>query len=294
MDNIPEGTKILPLGGCLLKIPLRTLNRPLFARTSRLLGRAQFPTTYSFEECKQYIRMVRGEISLPREIGDLAGFQPDFQANPEAGDFHTMDVVLIEPGTPIDIMYGDYALNRVAVRQCIIDPIEAANPGADVAKIGSRWLHKGLLGGDEATQTQTAEQLAGLMPRELPASEVMRDVLFSARSRRCSAAEGLRAVRSMIDRPLGVVTFTFRYMPDGRPVGWPAGYPEEVASAARALALPVFEPWKFAQELFERHGVAKVMRDDLQHYADEFMPVVGRAIFDFAKTVVRQSLVAAA
>jgi hypothetical protein len=282
-----EEIKILPLGGCLLKIPLRAHNRGLYARTYRILGKALYPTTYSFSEAIQFVRMLRGEISPPEEIRALAGFEADFQPNPAVGDFSAMDVVLLEPSTPIDIMYGGYALNRVALRQRVTDPIQAANPGPDVAKIASRWLHKGLLGGDEAAQIQLAGELMKLMPKTLPGFDTLCDVLVSARSRRHEAAEGLQVLCSMIDRPLGVVTYTFRYMPDGRPVSWPPGFNDELLSAAAALGLPVFEPWKLTVELFEQHGVATVMRADMQHYADDFMPVVGRAIFEFATTVAR-------
>jgi hypothetical protein len=287
MENTVKNLKILPLGGCLLKIPLRSYNQTLYANTSRILGKAQYPTTYSFDESIQFIRMLRGEISASEEIRALAGFKTSFQPNPAVGDFRAMDVVLIEPSTPTDIVYGDYALNRVALRQCVTDPIQAANPGPEVAKLASRWLHKGLLGGDEVTQTQIAGELIKLMPKSLPAFETLCDVLLSARSRRHEAADGLRTLCSMIDRPIGVLTYTFRYMPDGRPVSWPAGFHDEVLSAAAGLGLPVFEPWKLTTELFEKHDVATVMRADLQHYADDFMPVVGRAIFDFAETVAR-------
>lgn len=280
-----ETLKILPLGGCLLKIPLRAYDKTLYGNTSRLLGKALFPTTYSFQEAIQFIRMLRGEISPPPEIRALAGFRADFQANPAVGDFAAMDVVLVEPSTPIDIVYDGYALNRVALRQCIADPILAAHPGPDTAKTVSRWLHKGLLGGDEATQAELGERLVKLAPRSLPAVDTFCDVLLSAKSRKHDASEGLRTIRAMIDRPLGVLTYTFRYMPDGRPVSWPPGFHDEVLAAALDLGLPVFEPWKFTTELFEQHGVAKVMRADLQHYADDFMPVVGRAILEFAGAV---------
>jgi hypothetical protein len=287
MEITADDVKILPLGGCLLQAPLMTHNRRLYVNTRKIVGRFSYPPLYSFSEIFQFIRAVRGEISVPEPIKQLAGFNKDFQPNPSIGDFADMDAVLLEPNTPTDIVYGDYTLNRTAILMKILLPIRAAHPDLETAKMTNHWLTKGLLGNDEAAQKALAKTLVGLMPKTLPFFDILCDVLMSARTRQQDVADGLRVLRSMIDRPTGVLTFTFQFMPDGRPVSWPAGFQDEVLSTANALALPVFEPGRLVEKLVEQHGAAKVLMPDLRHYSDDFMPVVGRAIADFAATVAR-------
>jgi len=264
-----------------------TFNRRLYVNTRKIIGKFAYPPAYSFAEMFQFISVVRGEIVVPGPIMELAGFNKDFQPNPAIGDFEDMDVVLLEPNTPTDIMYGDYVLNRTAILNSILLPIRAAHPDLETAKMTNQWLTNGLLGGDEATQKELAEKLLGLMPKTLPFFDILCDVLVRARTRQHDVADGLRGLHSMIDRPTGVLTFTFRFMPDGRPISWPAGFQDEVLSTANALELPVFEPSRLVEKLVEQHGVAKVLTADMRHYSDDFMPVVGRAIVDFAVAVVR-------
>jgi hypothetical protein len=280
-----DDVKILPLGGCLLQVPLMTYNRPLFINARKLASRYLLPAPYSFAEIVQFIRLLRGEISIPGPIKTLATIHANFQPHPSIGDFRGFDVVLLEPSTPTDILLGDYALNRSAIFRDIVLPIRAANPGPDVAKMTNHWLNKGLLGGDEATQSELGRALINLMPRTLPSLDTYCDVLMAARPRQQDVAEGLRHLHAMIDRPTGVLTFTFRFMPDGRPVSWPAGFQEAVVSTAADLALPVFEPWRVIETAVAQQGVDAVLMPDLRHYADDFMPVMGRAIVDFAVSV---------
>ncbi len=83
---------------------------------------------------------------------------------------------------------------------------------------------------------------------------------------------------------MAMVTYTYRYMPDGRPVTWPAGFREELLDAAAELELPVFEPWKLVQE----HGVARALQD-IGHYTAGFDVIMGEALVDFAARTTRRS-----
>ncbi len=285
MQITAEDVKILPLGGCLLQVPLMSYDKPLYIKTRRLASRFLLPAPYSFAEIFQFIGLLREEITVPGPVKRLAGLAEDFAPYPSIGDFRNFDVVLLEPSTPIDIMYGEFALNWTAIFKDIIMPIRAAHPGPEVAKMTNHWLNVGLLGGDEAKRVQLAGQLNDLLPKDSPSAEVFSDVVLTARARQHDVAMGLRALHGMIDRPTGVLTFTFRFMPDGRPVSWPAGFQDEVVSVAAALAMPVLEPWRLIEALIERHGVSAVLMPDLRHYADAFMPIIGRAIIDFALDV---------
>jgi hypothetical protein len=285
MELTVDNIRILGLGACMLQKPIVTFNEFLHWKIKRSLIKAAYPAVHSFGECAQFLHALRGDIEIPPAILPLAGYLSHFKPLPGVGDLHGVDVVLLEPNSPSDIHYGDHILNRTAICLHLIDPIREANPGTEVAKMTNLWLNKGLLGEDEATQVRLAEELIKLAPESLPDAEVMFDVLLRARARRREVLEGLASVASMIDRPLGVVTYTFQYLADGQAVSWPPGFREEVLSAAQALGLPVFEPSSLVRE----HGVETALAPDLRHYADDFLPTVGRAISEFAVTVAREA-----
>ena len=53
----------------------------------------------------------------------------------------------------------------------------------------------------------------------------------------------------------------------------------------KALDLPVFEPWHMVRD----NGAANVLRPDFRHYQDHFIPVVARAIRDFALQIYERA-----
>jgi hypothetical protein len=83
--------------------------------------------------------------------------------------------------------------------------------------------------------------------------------------------------------PLGVVPFTWTYMPDGRAVSWPAGFYTEVVEAARELGLPLFEPHQMVMDA----GINVALKPDRQHYAETFMPRVAIPLIEFTRSIVR-------
>ncbi len=276
--------RILPLGGCLLHRPLGDFGKFKYNVRARVGTGGSVRENYSFGEMIQFVRLLRGEIVLPREIKELAGVDARFEPLPGIGDFANVDVVLVEPSTPFDIVLGDYLLNRTAIIARIVEPIRAANPEPKYARMSNYWMTKGLHAGDVAVQESLGAELAERLPDTMPLADIARDVLMNARAVQRDVSQGLGELRAMIDRPMGVLTFIFQYLPDGRPVSWPAGFRDDMLAAAAALNLPVFEPWR----LVEQYGVAATLKDDLRHYKDEFMPTVSQAIVDFAAEVVAE------
>ncbi|MGI8839357.1 MAG: hypothetical protein ACR2F8_00995 [Caulobacteraceae bacterium] len=281
--------RILPLGGCLLHRPLGDFGKLNYNVRARVGTGGQVRENYSFSEMIQFVRMLRGEIVLPPEIKELAGMDARFEPLPGIGDFAGVDVVLLEPSTPVDIVFGDYLLNRTAIIARIVQPIRDANPEPKYARMTNYWMTKGLYAGDVAVQESLGGELAALVTGDTPLERAARAVLIEARAIQRDVAEGMGTLRAMIDRPMGVLTFIFQYLPDGRPVSWPAGFRDDVLAAATHLNLPVFEPWK----LVEQYGVAATLKDDLRHYKDEFLPTVAQAIVDFAGQVRTQKPAAA-
>ena len=85
----------------------------------------------------------------------------------------------------------------------------------------------------------------------------------------------------MLCCPIGAVVYTFRVMPDGRPVSWPAGFREEIIAAAEKEKLPMFE----TAEMVSAFGVEKAFSRDMRHYSEAFSPVVGEALLQFAEKI---------
>jgi len=281
--------RILPLGGCLLHRPLGDFGKLKYNVRARVGTGGSVRENYSLSEMIQFIRMLRGEIVIPPEIKELASMDARFEPLPDIGDLANVDVVLVEPSTPVDIVFGEYLLNRTAIIARIVGPIRAANPEPKFARMSNYWMTKGLYAGDVAVQQSLGAELAERLPCTMPLADVARDVLMNARAVQRDVAQGLGELRAMIHRPMGVLTFIFQYLPDGRPVSWPAGFREDILAAATALNLPVFEPWR----LVEQYGVSTTLKNDLRHYKDEFLPTVSQAIVDFAAEVMAERPAAA-
>jgi hypothetical protein len=150
----------------------------------------------------------------------------------------------------------------------------------EVKKLASSWLNNGVLGGNSELQAQTAEALIQVMPPQMPDHpEIIKRVLRELRGHRRDIREGLEELRALTDyRPMGVLVYIFQYMPDGRVITWPERFREDVIDAAGQLGLPIFDP----SPLVVDYGVPKAMMDDLGHYSEEFLPVIGEALADFA------------
>jgi hypothetical protein len=242
------------------------------------------PVTHALGDMVQFIRFLRGEIVLPPQVKLLTGMNEHFRPLPSAGDFADVDVALVEPNTPTEILYGDFLLQRNAVISHIIDPIRIAHPDPAIAKMAGNWFMQGLISGNEATRLDLGSKLAALVPPS-PMADVARDVLLTARGERRDVEEGLRALQAVLHRPIGLLTYIYQYMPDGRPVSWPAGFRDDLLHAAGSMKLPIFEPWT----LVERVGVKVALTDDLRHYRDAFMLPIGEAMVSFAGEVVRRA-----
>ena len=81
---------------------------------------------------------------------------------------------------------------------------------------------------------------------------------------------------------MGIVLHNFQYMPDGRPISWPAEFKDQATEVARALGVPALDYAPFVVE----HGAARVMAPDLRHWNADFYPQVSQHLFDFVHASV--------
>lgn len=270
---------ILPLGGCLLHGPISHYQRTVRPVTLRLSAKGVLRETYAIGEMFQIVDFLDGVTAIPREVKPFIGMDADFKPLATADFRRDTDIVVIEPNTSMEIHFDNFILNRTALTAAIVEPIRKLDPSQEMAKKTYTWLNKGVLGGDAFMRKEIGKDLASFVSGRLPACEIIGDILLNATAHQADIQKDMQSLHHLLNHPMALVTFTFEYLPDGQPVSWPANFMDDTVAAARKLGAPIFEPFKLVAE----HGVEQALKPDRRHYADDFVPIVGKAIVDFAR-----------
>jgi len=271
---------VLLFGGCLVHWPM--------TRTTRAEGRIRYDAygpireIHSFAEMFQIVEILRGQRKIPEEF-QLISRMTELRPVSGAADFGDIDVALLEPASPIELIFRGVAFHRNAITTNFLKPI--MDRGREERKVGAIWLRHGLVGLNEEIRADAAAKLAEYVIGDTPEDDFARALFLEVRSRKTDVLGGFVKMRELLSRPIGVVCYNFRYMPDGRPISWPAGFREEVLAAAQQLNLPVFDPAPMVQSF----GVAAALAEDLGHYSAEFMPVAADALVEFTESVHRNA-----
>ncbi|WP_416896163.1 MAG: hypothetical protein ACMVY4_11470 [Minwuia sp.] len=265
------------LGGCLLHGPVNARANSSGGRINnvRLVSRGNLPPTYTFDEMIQVVELLRNESRMDKTVRFIHGIADDFEPKPGAGTLEAVDVVLLEPATPYELKFHGCSIHRACLFD-LVNPIKAIN--VDLARLTSAWYNRGIIKHDDEFRLEAAEKLSDALPDDFPNRDLVRELLNDTVMVEGDVMAGLRRMQELIDRPMGILTFINQYMPDGRPVSWPANFREDVLNAANTLGIPVLEPY----ELVGEYGVERALKEDLRHYRDDFMPVVADSIEEFA------------
>src|SRR5665213_4362956 len=106
----------LLFGGCLINRPISVAwcNK---RRGRRLAVRGYGPINevHTFGEMFQIIEILRGRKIIPPEFHNLSRTSPDLLAVPGAEDFVDVDVALVEPASPIELIFRDIVVNRTCL-----------------------------------------------------------------------------------------------------------------------------------------------------------------------------------
>jgi hypothetical protein len=277
---MPTPLNLLVLGGCLLHGPLATLRTDTrdvsFSKYGSVLA------VHSLGEMFQSIDVLRGEKDIPMELRSLCRMSPRLRADPNGMSFHSVDVALLEPNSPIEISFRDVLINRNAVMNLVVEPIRAFD--SDAGRLAIKWFRLGLMAINDEVRSGMAAELLNTLPDEIEGIDMIRAVLNESHSFKSDVLDGFRTMQELLGRPIGVVVYTFQYLSDGRAISWPAGFREEILNAAKQVKLPVFNP----TELVQKYGVETALDKDLRHYKNEFLPVVADAVIKFAESVASQ------
>lgn len=282
--------RLLVFGGCNLRAPLRDAMRNARSRAQPDEGCAPVAfkiagppfLTYTFGEMLQAIACYRGERRIPAELNGLCGATPRGSPTPANSPLEVCDVALAEPNTSHEILFEGYHINRAPVWN-LLAPFRRLSPTGRA--LCWQWYDKGIVALDEAARGGAAESLLALAREDMPERELTAAILRGARGARRDVREGMERLAEALETPLGIVTFTWTYMADGRAISWPAEFHGQVVCAAAELGLPLFEPHRQV----ERAGVAFALGPDLRHYTKAFMPVIAGPLSEFAALVAQTS-----
>lgn len=238
--------------------------------------------TFTVGEMIQAIDCYRGERKIPHELLDLCHMAPEWAPTPNNNPLNNTDVALVEPNTSLEIRFDGYFLNRGPVVRTLT-PLKLISNQAK--RLCSLWYNKGIVQGDATIRKDSAIELVGLIPADFPDRDLTSEVLLGAIGEKREMLQGLKQIADRLDFPVGVVLYTWAYLPDGRAVSWPAEFRQELVAATRSLDLPTFDP----RVLVEEYGLAAALKDDLRHYTEQFMPVLAKPMIEFAIKVSSSS-----
>ena len=271
--------RVIPLGSCSLTIPLLRLQKRKLASSALFeVGFTRWSLSFSPAAALQLVQVASGRLRIPRKIRELCyGGVPDSVAPDAAERLARADLVLIEISTPLEISFRRFILNHNRLRVFIFTNFEPLGQAAkDAAK---KWLGS-LLRKNEPAQIQHGRELL-----HFTQDAHVRAIIRKIEARDSGEEEIIdcfAAIRNILNLPIGVVIYNFRYMPDGRAVEWPAGFNDNVRAAARRLHIPVYDPGP----LVCRHGVDSAIVANSGHYTYAFNEIVADEYSTFIASVI--------
>lgn len=196
-------------------------------------------STYSATplEAMQLVDYVRGHLALPEEIRQLCVLWKAGPMPHSASVIDSCDVVLEEIIHPYDIRLGRYVLQRNAIEQVL---------GSYEPEKFRVWFNA-LLAKNRDAQQSAGEAIIQIIEREpnfsADACKGMRDLLFGASARRLTLDEmtvGVDALRSTLQRPIGLVSHPVGWLPKGRCTYWPPEFLDDVQAISERLDIRLF------------------------------------------------------
>ena len=282
--------EIFSFGACLLSAPANEIIRSnratgSWSRHSKTSG----PAVYTLDEALQIVRFMRGDLDIPPLFRNLCCLDRNEDGRTLKACFDSADVVLIEVNSPVAIRYSQFALCRSVIIGSVLAPLRQIS--TDMARMTNAWYNQAMMAENSEVREKIAQVLARAVTDDMPDADLARAVLVDARPYRRGLAalvEGLAELRDAFRAPLGVMTYTHQYMPDGRPLPWPADFVDQTIAAAQKLDLPVFKPSEFVA----KYGPKRALMPDWAHYQPEFAVALGDSLWEFIENLTNATLMA--
>jgi hypothetical protein len=275
--------RVLALGSCRVHLPLDDAG--LRSEIKYLNRRSRWwPAIYihDIHEAIQLVRLGRGELAMPKEIQPFA-FELDMRWRRRV---------------PLPLAQAEYVVTEI----CTDKHYEAAGWTLNVNAI-----HRQLVAGGGAAAKEwwlaidrgqrPSEALIQGVETELRAHWrtrwrfgkghrlVLRELTFRYLSA-AEIAEGMVRLQALVARPLLVVPHVAVHLADGSLLAERLQHVEKTIEAARSLGLPVLDPRTFVG----RDGQSRALDKggtDFNHYATDYLPIVGREIVEALRYNVR-------
>lgn len=276
---------VAAFGGCQVNGPIRVLRsqrrvNPVY----RLMGFQDTPFVFTVPAALQLIRFCNGEQAVPREIREFCYSDAECEPRGEAQDImRNADAALLEPNTPIDLSFDGYFLNQNILQQLIVARARQIDPV--LGKLAHKWKADGLLKQREELRAECAAKLLKTFPCESESDRLIHQIFKGCRGVRASEDDLYRQVseyRELLSMPTGIVLYTFQYMPDGRPISWPAEFKDQMTSVAKRSGMRLYDP----SPMVAQYGTEVALREDVRHYRDDFYVVVADILMEFLAEVL--------
>lgn len=279
--------RVFGLGACLLHGPMTVaIKTDLMSRIAIGKG-ASTPGTYSFGEMLQLLDFLDGKLAIPDELRAICGYHANYAPGPGAAGFTGADVCLMQPNGIVDIDFDGLKLNRAQVLRYVTTPLKPL--GREVAKLANQWYIKGILACQESVRAEAAAALLLLVPEHIEGRDLMVAVIERARGVARDTDSDVGELVRRIPIPIGMISYAYQHLPDGRPVFWPPDFQQHIQAAATRYGLAYLEPWRLVLEL----GGSPVLKEDLRHYREEFIPKIAELYSEFASRVLERAAIAA-
>lgn len=283
MSTDRQMIRVLPLGGCMLATALAEPRRRYQVRNSFVDMKHDWPTCYSVHEALRTLQFYRGKLAIPKSLRQFCALPVDFDPISDGGErFEDAEITLLEPNTNLYHLFSGIPLTRTEIDRHILTPLRAVE--GKVADAAVAWFTYGLMQCDEKVQEEAAGVLVTELEGRVDNPELARAILLETRSvspDRDTYIAAIAELKETIRLPLGIVTFTFQYLANGRGLSWPPDFVESTMEAAKQHGIPCFHP----AELVRKYGARIALKDDLRFYTPEFEVVIGEEMLKFCHAV---------
>jgi hypothetical protein len=275
-----EIIQCFPFGSCGVQSAQRFLTWEGFVGNPFTpLGFRWRPFVLSSGGAVQFLDFCIGE-KLPPQVIQLA-YKELHQPTETTRDIvKATEIVLVEISSPIEPILCGRVVNLNIVANKISDKLRAAGV---VGKVVSGWGRA--LANAQDDLKEKADILLQNWPHDLEDDGLARFGVENLSARRLSVDDmvgDLERLRDRLERPTVLQLYTFRYMPDGRAVEWPAGFRAQQIEVARRLNLPTLDLAPLVSQL----GSQRLITDDLYHWRAETQPLRAEVTYNFLANVL--------
>lgn len=259
---------VLALGSCRVIDPLLAVRKLGLADCLNRRIRSRTPVyLHDIHEMIQFLRLLTGARSMPDDVAPMA-FR-DWRARPMPSLLDDAERLVIEVCTDKHYQAMGWSLNVNEIHHQLVEP------AGDSGRLWWDDVHRG-----DQPPREVVEDAEAALRRAGKLTDVhrrlLREIAFVPLSA-TAIAEGMATLRSLVRCPVLVVPHVAVRLADGSLLAERIEHIDKTNEAARLAGLAVLDPRSFVERDGQQRALAKA-GTDFHHYADDYLPVVGREI----------------